>query len=149
VACCGSFLVVLSIIFPPLFYLWLMIASAIVFSVIVLFIASDNPFNITKLVILTHNIGHTIVLCFCCVCLHLGNPMLPVSLDCPFSIAPSVLSNVYFIEHDSNFMTSANSLWTIQRKWQHRIQDTGQINVREYRRGNQKWTIQRNTFGIL
>ena len=23
-------------------------------------------------------------------------------------------------------------------------QDTGQINVREYRRGNQKWTIQRN-----
>ena len=23
-------------------------------------------------------------------------------------------------------------------------QDTGQINVREYQRGNQKWTIQRN-----
>ena len=23
-------------------------------------------------------------------------------------------------------------------------QDTGQIHVREYRRGNQKWTIQRN-----
>jgi hypothetical protein len=23
-------------------------------------------------------------------------------------------------------------------------QDTGQINVREYRRGNQNWTIQRN-----
>ena len=64
-----------------------------------------------------------------------------------------------------------NKKWTIQRNWQHRVhkinkrqripkgqskidnpeklatqgtQDTGQINVREYRRGNQKWTIQRN-----
>jgi hypothetical protein len=24
------------------------------------------------------------------------NPMLPVSLDCPFLISPSVFSNVYF-----------------------------------------------------
>ena len=29
-----------------------------------------------------------------------------------------------------------NQKWTIQRNWK--------INVREYRRGNQKWTIQRN-----
>jgi hypothetical protein len=34
----------------------------------------------------------------CCallVCLRLVYPLLPVSLDCPFSIAPSVFSNVY------------------------------------------------------
>jgi len=31
-----------------------------------------------------------IVLCFCFVC-----PMLPVSLDCPFLIAPWEFSNVY------------------------------------------------------
>ena len=36
-----------------------------------------------------------IVLCFCFVCLRLVYPMLPVSLDCPFLIAPSVFSNVY------------------------------------------------------
>jgi len=36
-----------------------------------------------------------IVLCFCFICLRLVYPMLPVSLDCPFSIAPSVFSNVY------------------------------------------------------
>jgi len=32
---------------------------------------------------------------FCFVCLRLVYPMLPVSLDCPFLIAPSVISNVY------------------------------------------------------
>ena len=31
--------------------------------------------------------------CFCC----LVHPMLPVSLDCPFLIAPSVFSNVYLL----------------------------------------------------
>ena len=31
----------------------------------------------------------------CCVFLHLVYPMLPVSLICPFFIAPSVLSNIY------------------------------------------------------
>jgi hypothetical protein len=31
----------------------------------------------------------------CCVFLHLVYPMLPVSLDCPFFIAPLVFSNVY------------------------------------------------------
>jgi len=32
--------------------------------------------------------------CFCFVCLRLVYPVLPVSLDCPFLIAPSVFSNV-------------------------------------------------------
>ena len=31
----------------------------------------------------------------CCVFLHFVFPMLPVSLDCPFVIAPSVFSDVY------------------------------------------------------
>jgi len=35
------------------------------------------------------------VLCFCFVFLRLVYPMLPVSLDCLFLIAPSVFSNVY------------------------------------------------------
>ena len=36
------------------------------------------------------------ILC-CVVCLSLVYPMLPVSLDCPFLIVPSVFSNVYFV----------------------------------------------------
>ena len=36
-----------------------------------------------------------IVLCFCFVLLSLVYHMLPVSLDCPFVIVPSVFSNVY------------------------------------------------------
>ena len=36
-----------------------------------------------------------IVLCYWFVCLRLVYPMLPVSLDCQFLIAPSVFSNVY------------------------------------------------------
>jgi hypothetical protein len=40
---------------------------------------------------------YCVVLCFCSVFLLLVYPMLPVSLDCPFLIAPSVFSscNVY------------------------------------------------------
>ena len=38
--------------------------------------------------------AHT-VLCF--VFLRLVYPMLPISLDCPFLIAPSAFSNVYFV----------------------------------------------------
>ena len=34
----------------------------------------------------------------CCVFLRLVYPMLPVSLDCPFLVAPLVFSNVYFIQ---------------------------------------------------
>jgi len=37
----------------------------------------------------------TFVLCVCFVCLRFVYPMLPVSLDCTFVIAPSVFSNVY------------------------------------------------------
>ena len=33
--------------------------------------------------------------CFCIVFLRFVYPMLPVSLDCPFLIVPSVFSNVY------------------------------------------------------
>ena len=36
------------------------------------------------------------IVCFCFVFLRLVYPMLPVSLDCPFLIAPSVFSGVYF-----------------------------------------------------
>jgi hypothetical protein len=35
------------------------------------------------------------VLCFCFVFLRLVYHMLPVSLDCPFLIEPSVFSSVY------------------------------------------------------
>ena len=38
---------------------------------------------------------HISVLCFCFTFLRLVYPMLPVSVDCPFLIAPSVFSNVY------------------------------------------------------
>ena len=37
------------------------------------------------------------IICFSFVCLHLVYPMLTVSMDCPFLIAPSVFSNVYFV----------------------------------------------------
>ena len=37
-----------------------------------------------------------IVLCFCFVFLRLVYLMLPVSLDCPFLIVPSIFSNTYF-----------------------------------------------------
>jgi hypothetical protein len=42
-----------------------------------------------------------IVLCFCFVFRRLVHPMLPVSLDCPILIVPSVFSNVYLYSlHD-------------------------------------------------
>jgi hypothetical protein len=37
------------------------------------------------------------ILCFSFVCFHLVHPMLWVSMDCPFLIAPSIFSNVYFV----------------------------------------------------
>ena len=40
--------------------------------------------------------GVQYILCCVFVFLRLVYPMLPVSLDCPFLIAPSVLSNIYF-----------------------------------------------------
>jgi hypothetical protein len=36
-----------------------------------------------------------IMCCFCFVFIRLVYPMLPVSLDCPFLIVPSVFSDVY------------------------------------------------------
>jgi hypothetical protein len=41
------------------------------------------------------SIMNWIEMCFCFVCLCLVYPMLPVSLDSPFLIAPSEFSNVY------------------------------------------------------
>ena len=38
------------------------------------------------------------MLCFGFDLLRLVNPMLPVSLDCSFLIAPSVFSNVYKVD---------------------------------------------------
>ena len=38
-----------------------------------------------------------IVLCFCFGFLRLVYPMLPVSLNCPFLIVPSLFFNVYFL----------------------------------------------------
>ena len=49
-------------------------------------ICTDNKSNNTLLYIL---------LCFCFAFPRLVYPMLSVSLDCPFLIAPSVFSNVY------------------------------------------------------
>jgi hypothetical protein len=37
------------------------------------------------------------VLCFCFVVLRLVYPILPVSLDCPLLISPSVFCNIYFL----------------------------------------------------
>ena len=41
-----------------------------------------------------------IVLCVCFVCFSLVYPMLPVSLDCLFSVASSVFSNVFQIKFE-------------------------------------------------
>ena len=104
---------VLQIVVCP-FVLFLL---AIVLSVLLRYTDSDYPFGIFKLffssslppivcgkayvllmlfvfVCIQWSPTHT-VLCFCFVFLRLMYPMLPVSLDCPFVIAPSVFSNVY------------------------------------------------------
>jgi hypothetical protein len=47
-----------------------------------------------------------IVFCFCFVFLRLVYPMLPVSLDCPYLIAPSVFSSVYF-----TYCSEPNTPW--------------------------------------
>ena len=41
-------------------------------------------------------VQHILCCVFCFVCLRLVYPMLPVSLDCPLLIDPSVFSNVYY-----------------------------------------------------
>ena len=47
------------------------------------------------------------ILCF--VFLRLVNLMLPVSLDCPFLIVPSLFSNVYFLYRNSKFRNEYRS----------------------------------------
>ena len=44
------------------------------------------------------------MLCFSFVCLRSMHPILPVSLDCPFLIALSVLCNVYLYKCDFDFV---------------------------------------------
>jgi hypothetical protein len=45
--------------------------------------------------LVTYSGVQTHVFCFCFACLRLVYPRLPVSLDCPFLIAPSVFCSVY------------------------------------------------------
>ena len=48
------------------------------------------------------------MLCFCFVCLSFVYPILPVSLDCLFAIAPLLFSNIYLIQRvDSLFRLHA------------------------------------------
>ena len=42
------------------------------------------------------NVAHLFSFLCCVFCHLLVYPMLPVSLDCPFRIIPSVFSNIYF-----------------------------------------------------
>ena len=62
-----------------------------------------------------------------CICLRLVYPILPVSLDCPLLIAPSVFYNVYlylltmYIEIGAH--RSVNQDKTIRGHWQHWAQD--------------------------
>jgi hypothetical protein len=41
-------------------------------------------------------VQHILCICFCFVCVCFVYPLLPLSLDCLFLIAPSVFSNVYY-----------------------------------------------------
>ena len=50
-----------------------------------------------------------IVLCICFPCLRLVYPMLPVSLECPFLVAPSVFSNVYLFCFSSSCVSYVTS----------------------------------------
>jgi len=52
-----------------------------------------------------------IVLCFLFVFLRLVYPMLPVSLDCPFLITPSVFSSVYLLLIQ-NISLLLSHIWT-------------------------------------
>ena len=52
--------------------------------------------HLRYLCLLAHSgVQHMLCCVLCFACLRLVYPMLPVSLDCPFLIAPSVFSNVY------------------------------------------------------
>ena len=57
------------------------------------------------------------ILSLCCVFLHLVYPMLPISLDCPFVISPSVFSNVYSltnVQFAIKILNLKKNYWVIQ-----------------------------------
>ena len=59
------------------------------------------------------------IFCLVCFVLCLANPILPVSLDCPFLVAPSVFPNVYLFYFINNINYSTYFLYqhfTIYRK---------------------------------
>jgi hypothetical protein len=94
--------------------------------IIVIEIRRGNPLSVFCVVFV---VLFVFVLC-------LVYPMLPVSLDCPFLIALSVLKG--------------NQEWTIQRHWQHwvhKTQDKDKQNNKhniENWKSNQEWTIQKH-----
>jgi hypothetical protein len=53
----------------------------------------------------------------CCVCLLIVNPVLPVSLDCPYFIATSLFPNVYFFSQIYMYMNICIYLFILP--WQH------------------------------
>ena len=57
----------------------------------------------------------------CCVfvfyCLRLVYPMLPVSLDCPFLIAPSVFSNVYLLTLKKLYSPKSTCWWLNKNRY--------------------------------
>ena len=61
-------------------------------------ILAERVMSSLRYLCLFANSGVQQILCFCCVFLRLVWPMLSVSLDCPFLIAPSVFSNVYLVQ---------------------------------------------------
>ena len=67
------------------------------------------------LYLFTYNdVQHILCCVFCFVCLRLY-PMLPVSLDCPFLIVPSVFSNAYLdIYSDLDFQRYLSPLFRVQ-----------------------------------
>jgi hypothetical protein len=56
------------------------------------------------------------MLFFSFVCLHFVYPMLPVSMDCPFLIAPSVFSNVYFVYMQYIHLV-VNIYYLVNKQW--------------------------------
>jgi hypothetical protein len=81
------------------------------------------------------------VLCFCVVFLRLAWHVLPVSLDCPFLIAPSIFSNVYFpvsldywlpLRYSLTFIHHIN-IAMIQNTWIKLEPPTKQIGVKTNR----------------
>ena len=58
-----------------------------------------------------------IVLCFCFFPLHLVWPVLSVSLDCPFLIAPSLFSYVYYGVFNNVFFCGHIVLNVVETSW--------------------------------